>query len=533
MTKASGRFDYSVLVVGSGPVGLALACELGMRGVDCLLVEKRDGSVTLPKMSVVTARGMEFCRRWGIAEQVRSAVWSENHALDIVYLGSLRGNEYARLTIPSYRQRGKLDLTPEGACHCPQIYFDPILAAHVRSLPSVTTRYFHNLDSFAQDADGVSAKISDTKTGAVQELRVRYLIGCDGANGLVRDALGIKLEGLGVVANSTNIFFRAPELSSFHDKGWARIYRVIDETGCWSELIPIDGNELWRLTVFDDPRGLSDPDGCLRRMAGADFPYEMISVLGWERGDFIAASYGHGRVFIAGDSAHQSSPTGGLGMHTGMEEAVNLGWKLEAMVKGWGAPKLLDSYEPERKPIAVRNVDLSTRSYHGIVGIPGMSEASGGDDSCATAKAVANWKSKMNVFSIGEHIKTQVTYENSPVCISDGTPPPLPEPKQYEPSTRPGARAPHAWIADNRSTLDEMGEGFVLFDFSSTAEGEVFVDAARRLGVPLRRIAIDNPAVAATYQKKYVLVRPDGHVAWRDEQLSLDPQHILDRCRGF
>jgi 2-polyprenyl-6-methoxyphenol hydroxylase-like FAD-dependent oxidoreductase len=206
MSKAT----TSVIIVGAGPVGLGLACELGQRGVDCILVEKRDGAITVPKQSMVSSRNMEFCRRWGIAQTVRTAVWPESFPRDFVYLESLRGRELLRFKVPAYAQRSRSDFTPETACPCPQIYFDPILSSHARKFPNVTLRYHCQLDRFEQDADGVSVQVTE---------------------------------------------------------GWARFYRPIDETGCWSELIPIDGKELWRLTVFDRPLSAADPDFLLRKLA--------------------------------------------------------------------------------------------------------------------------------------------------------------------------------------------------------------------------------------------------------------------------
>lgn len=266
-TLPGKTYETSVLIVGGGPVGLALACELGLRGIDCIIAEKRDGKLHVPKMSLVSAGGMEFCRRWGIAHAVRTAVWSEHHALDFVYMETLAGTELTRIKIPSYAE-SRPDWTPEGMCQCPQIFFDPILAGRVAKLADVATLYETGVDSFSADADGVTAEISHVETGERGRIRAKYLVGCDGAHSFVRESLGIPLEGEGGIAKSVNIFFRSPDLEKLNPKGWARIYRPIDEEGCWSELIPIDGKELWRLTVFDDPRYEKDPRAALKRMAG-------------------------------------------------------------------------------------------------------------------------------------------------------------------------------------------------------------------------------------------------------------------------
>ena len=518
----SANSETSVVIAGAGPVGLGLACELGLRGIRCLLVEKRDGAVTVPKQSMVSARNMEFCRRWGVADAVRNAVWPQSHPRDFVYLDSLRGRELMRVKVPSYGQRDPRDFTPEVPCPCPQIYFDPILMTRVKTFPHVTVRTNTALESFCQDDAGVAVRLTDLATGRTESIAARYLVGCDGPAGTVRETLKIELGGLGVVALSVNIFFRSAALASFHDKGWARFYRLIDERGCWSELIPIDGKELWRLTVFDQPASAADPDALLRKMAGAEFPHEILSVSRWERRDFVARSFGHDRVMIAGDAAHECSPTGGIGMHTGLEEAMNLGWKLAAMIEDWGGPALVASYASERLPIARRNVQLATRSFLAIAGIPGLPDVDATD-----------WRTTPNWLSIPEHLKIQYCYEGSPICVPDGTPAGDPEPPRFQPSTRPGARAPHAWLADGRSTLDLFGDGFSLLRFGDRPpDAEPLARAAEARRVPLREIAIADPAIAVLYERKLVLVRPDGHVAWRGDALPADPAGIMERIRG-
>ncbi len=512
-----------VLIVGAGPVGLALACELGGRGIGCVVVEKRDGVLTLPKMSAVSARNMEFCRRWGIAETVR-AVWPPTHSGDFVYAESLRGRELARVRRPPTAEWGKLDFTPEGGCQCPQIYFDPILAQHVRGLDSVTLRYHTQLDGFEQDETGVQARVTDLVTPASETVLASYLVGCDGPAGLVRDALGIRLGGLGVVANSVNIFFRSPELASFHDKGWARIYRLIDDTGCWSELIAIDGRELWRLTVFADVSSADAPRQALARMAGGDFACEILSVTVWERRDFVAERFGHRRVLIAGDAAHQCSPTGGLGMHTGLEEAVNLAWKLAARIEGWGGPGLIASYEEERRPIAVRNVGLATQAFNAIMGIPRTA------GSALRALSVADrtdWRNNLGRMAASEKQKMEYAYEPSSICVPDAV---ADRDVRLPCAARPGAAAPHAWLADGHSTLDLFGRGLTLLCFRDGDPGPL-CDAAGVRGVPLHAVAIADDAIAALYGTRLVLVRPDGHVAWRGDACA-DGGAIIDRVRG-
>ncbi len=514
-----------VLIAGAGPVGLTLAIELGLRGIPCVLIDKRDGSVPLPKMSGVTPRGMEICRRWGIADRVRSAGIPENHPGDIVYFTSLCGPELARWEIPAAGVRNRRGYTPEPPCKCSQLYFDPILAAFARSLPALDVRYDTTLKSFTADGDGVTARLQSMGSCAEQELRCAYLIGCDGPNGVVRPSLGIELEGLGTVANSTNIFLRSRELASLHDKGWAHVYRAIDVTGCWSELIPVNDTDLWRLTVFDDPSGGAHAHDMVRRFVGADFAFEILSVLPWERRDHVARGYGEGRVFVAGDAAHECSPTGGLGMHTGIEEALNLGWKIAAMVGGWGGPALLASYAAERRPIAVRNVHLATRSFQSIKQIPGYRE---GDRSWQQTL-----RENLSRYIVTEHLRMQYCYEDSPICVADGTEPVVENHLKYTPSARPGTRAPHLWIDDATSILDLFGLGFTLLRLGPDApEGSDLIAAAQQRGVPIASAHLPSVEAKQLYEADLCLVRPDGHVAWRSTQEPAVPAALIDHVRG-
>ncbi len=523
------RETTEVLIVGAGPVGLALALELGLRDIDCLIIDRRDGRIDVPKMSVVSTSNMEFCRRWGIADDVRSAVWTRDRKLDFVYAENMLGRELARFAVPAYSQRGRDDYTPEIACHCPQIFFDPILAARAKKQTSVTFAYHTTLEDFTQDAEGVTARLRGDD-GEIRSIRAKYLVGCDGAAGVVRGALDIALEGLGVVAESVNIYFRSPSFSTLHDKGWARIYRAIDDSGCWAELIPIDGRETWRLIVFNDPRAAREPDAYLKRMFGGAFPYETLDVSPWERRDYVARTFQRGRAFLAGDAAHQCSPTGGLGMATGVEEAVNLGWKMAAVLRGWGGPSLLDTFTPERLPIAKRNVDLSTRSYKAIETIPPWRH---GSDPVAYAAELDGWRLNLARYSVPDHVKAQYTYEGSAICVADGTPADDPDPKTFTASSRPGARAPHAWLDDGRSTFDLFDEGFTLLRLGAeppNASG--LINAARDRGVPIHEAVVKEQRIADLYERPLVLVRPDRHVAWRAAAPPEDPMAAIDHIRG-
>ena len=521
-------------------MGLALAVELGVRRIRCMLVEQGDGSVLVPKMSQLTTRTMEFCRRWGIAEQVKEAGWPENHPADFVYLTSMVGHELLRRKIPPYAKQRELGYTPEGPRQCPQIFFDPILFQHAASLSTVTLRHRARFDSYATEPEGIHAKVTDLESGRVETIVSNYLVGCDGFESPVRKALAIDFPGSGVLSFSVSIFFRSRELATLHDKGWARFYRPVDSTGHWGDLIAIDGYQLWRLTVLDlDPdtdMDAFDVDGCIRRAVGTAFPYEIISVLPWKRRDLIADGYGQGRVFIAGDAAHQCSPTGGIGMNTGIGDAVDIGWKLAAVLDGWGSNGLLESYEAERRPVAEIHVTRSTELYRQLTGYSGGAAIA--DDTPEGERMRRQFvqeyhESEGKMESVNENVKLGYCYEDSPIIAPDGTRAPSDLSGAFIPSARPGTRAPHAWISKGRSTLDLFGNGFVLLRFGKdpvTASG--LVDAATASGVPFQVVDINDPKITDLYERKLILVRPDGHVAWRGDTCPNNPRALMDLVRG-
>ena len=519
--------QVSVLIVGGGPVGLSLAIELGLRGIDCILIEQRGGHPQVPRMSQVSGRNMEFCRRWGIEKKVRGAVWSSTHPLDFVYATSLTGEELARVKIPSYQKRGKLDYSPEGTCACPQIFFDPILAEKANSLPKINIRYKNRLKSFEQDNRKISAHVVDLKSGKNLLIYAKYIVGCDGSGGTVREGLNILLDGLGTIATSVNVFFRSSELATLHDKGWARFYRLIDEQKCWAELIAIDGKELWRLTVFNDQMPDKTGRSYLQKMAGQDFSYEVIDVSPWERRDYLAQSFHSNRAFIAGDAAQQCSPTGGLGMHTGVCEAVNLAWKIEATLQGWGGTKLLDTYEEECQPMANKSVELSTDSFNAIAALPGDKDF---------RKAIKSGKDITRGLAVPDELRTQLCFDNSQICICDEDHTKLGDNALANTEiqlARPGARAPHVWINEGKSILDLFGTHFTLLCIGKPEkDGETMELAATRYGVPFKVLAINNPNITALYKKNFVLVRPDGHIAWQGNYPPQAPEKIIKQVVG-
>ena len=528
-----------VLVVGGGPVGLALAGDLGWRGVACTLVEQSDGSIYQPRMDLVGIRTMEFCRRWGIVPAVEGSPYPRDYAQDNIYLTSLTGYELGRERFPGIGQAPPPKQSPQRRERCPQNMFDPILRAFAASQKNVALRYRTRLVSFTQNADLVTAVIENAETGAREEILARYIVGCDGARSLMRETLGIAMQGNPVLTYTTNVIFRCPHLLSLHDKGKAYRHIFIGPEGTWATIVAINGRDEWRFSIIggSEQREYSTDDikAAIRRAVGRDFEFEILSVLPWVRRELVAERYRDGRGFIAGDAVHVMSPTGGFGMNTGIQDVVDLSWKLAATIEGWGGDRLLDSYSIERQPIGTRNVTEASGNLRRMLSVPPHPDLL--DDTpqgAATREKVGREFSetmRREWFTLGAHLGYR--YENSPVCWSDDSAAPPDDPRAYMPTARPGHRAPHAFLADGRSTLDLFGRGFVLLGFGAgAAQAAPLLEAARQRHLPLTFAAIAEPHIAALYERKFALVRPDGHVAWRGDRMPEDALCVIDVVRG-
>jgi len=527
-----------VLIVGAGPIGLVMAMELGWRGIACTIIDQGDGSVDLPRGAMVSVRTMEYCRRWGITDRVAAAGFPPDYRLDMVYCTSLAGHLLERDPYPSMRERQHPPQSPEKRTWCPQPMFDPMLAREVARLGDVTMHYHCRLEGFEQSADAVLARTVDVRTGERGEIAARYLVGCDGAASFVREAAGIGQDG-DFLGYSINIFFRCPGLLGAHDKGQAERYLFVGRTGTWGNITVVDGHSTWRLTVIGGAGKFDlaafDPAEHVRRALGRDdVPFELIAVKPWRRSETLARQFRQGRVLLAGDAAHTMSPTGGFGMNTGCIDAMNLGWKLEAVLAGWGGDHLLDSYEAEQGPVVRRNARASTSNYDLWVGVRAICGAILDDD--AEGERVRHEVGRRLKESLREEweclgVMLGYRYDDSPICIADGSPAPPDPVSDYVPSARPGARAPHAWLPDGRSTLDLFGRGFTLLTFGG-GDAEAILDEARAQGVPMRLEPIESPEIAALYERRLVLVRPDGHVAWRGDAAPADVGSMLRIVRG-
>jgi 2-polyprenyl-6-methoxyphenol hydroxylase-like FAD-dependent oxidoreductase len=528
-----------VLIIGGGPVGLALAVDLGWRGVPCMLVEQGDGEIVDAKMFMTSIRTVEFCRRWGIAEQVKNWGFPRDFPFDNVFVTGLTGHEIGRIPMPSIADTKPIETSPEQFAHCPQFIFDPILARAARGHPSATLRYRCKLAGFRDDGDAVIADLDDTAAGGRAQVRAEYLVACDGFASSVRKALGIEMRGEAFIDRSVNIMLRTPDLAAIHAKGNAGRFVLVGPEGPWASLTPADGRERWRLMIYGEkvaePQAI-DAAAEVRRAAGRDFDFEILSCEQWVRRRMVADRFRRGRVLLAGDAVHVMPPNGGLGMNTGIGDAVDLGWKLAAMHQGWGGAHLLDSYETERRPVGIRQSDEAMRNFQRYGSrrpVPGVLDDTPEGEQ---ARAALGQRLSGNRMAWDNPLHTHLgyRYDGSPICVADGLPPPEPEDaRDYRQTSHPGGRAPHAWLGDGRSTLDLFGRGFTLLRLGREApDAAPLAAAAARRGLPLDVVALDQPDIVALYERRLVLVRPDGHVAWRGDRPPADALDLIDRVRG-
>ena len=541
-----------VLIVGGGPVGLTLGIDLAHRGQPALLVEERQTASEHPKATLLGSRSMEFFRRWGLDEPIFGAAVPNDHPYYIIFTTRLAGQELHRFRSPSInegRHRDpealkrfrELEWSPYSKTQIGQQALEPVLRQHAESLSPLEMRHGWRFETLEQHADHVRARIVEVATGRSEEVHADYLVACDGGASGIRRALGIRRNGRGRMRSNVSFFFRSRDFLDVHGLGVANLYFVFSP-GSFGVFTAIDGVELWNYQYYflDPTRATETPDAAeiLHRAVGKPFQFELLQTTHWHHHQSVARSWRAGRVLLAGDAAHLFAPTGGVGMNTGIGDACDLGWKLDAIFRGWGDESLLDAYEIERKPVAVRNSLISATNSDKIDMVMDETPEGIDDDTPAAqqARQVLSRKIKWlarQFNSAGTHLGHR--YVDSPLIVPDGTPEPPDDPSQLVPSSWPGMRAPHAWMKDGRSTLDLFGREFVLLRFGGSdgaADVQPALDAAAAVSMPLTLIDIEDTAIAALYARRLVLVRPDGHVAWRGDRLPEDVAALIDRVRG-
>ena len=529
-----------VLIVGGGPVGLTLAVDLGRRGIRCILIEQKEKPLRLPKMERCNARTMEIFRRMGLADRIRSLSFPAAARMDIGVVTTMAEEPLVRLPYPSVAEckaasaacrDGSLPLEPYQIVS--QYTLEPFLKGVAEALPSVTVRFGCALLSFAQDEQGVTAEVEDSQ-GVRATIRADYLAGCDGGRSTVRKALGIALQGDGGLARKNQVFFRSEDLYSAipFEKGRMFFFANADES---------------ILVVQDDLKHFSFHTSCwgdeaeIRKTMDASIAlpikYEILAATGWTLHLLCAERFMDRRVFLAGDSAHLVIPAGGLGLNTGIAEAVDLSWKLAGTLQGWGGPSLLPGYEAERLPIGRRNVEASRYATWGQLAWraavrPDINENTPeGRGSRQAVIRLASVEQRKTHEMVGTELGYR--YEDSPlVCPEPGRWPPDVR-EVYIPTSRPGARLPHMWLSDGSALHDRLGHGYTLLKLRAGADDTSGLERAiRAYGAALEVRQLDEPPLRDVYGRDLLLLRPDLHVAWRGDRAPDDPARVAAIVTG-
>jgi len=538
--------QVSVLICGGGPVGLSAAILLARLGVRSLLVERHPSTTDHPKARGFFTRTMEILRPWGVEAALREQALPSG-AFRFIWVESLAGREIGRVE-PPHRDVPGLH-SPTYVCMAAQDAFEAELRHHADTYPEIELRFSTELAVFSQDDTGVTATLRDRDSGQTQTVRGSYMIAADGASSRVREALGIDMVGLGELDHNINIHFRA-ELGP-----WVRGRPAVGYISSQSNgtLLWAHGTDRWLiLRAFQPARGERPedftPERCLdlaRRAVGIpDLPVELVNTAFWTRTAQVAERFRAGRVFLAGDAAHRFPPTGGFGANTGIQDAHNLAWKLGAVLSGWANAALLETYHEERRPVAEANTDFSVTNGRRW---EAARQAIISGDETAVARAL-----KEQVKHLDSEGQDLGFYYGTGALIPDGTPPPAADSQAYVPSARPGSRAPHVWLRPagmglrhgepetaRISTLDLFHTGFTLLTGpAGNAWRNAGSHAAHALKIPFVACAIgaggEFDDVQGNWADLYgveaggaVLVRPDGHVAWRSRGSAPEPQKAM------
>jgi len=543
VTSPDRYVDPEVIIAGAGPVGLTLAHELGSRGVHCALVEPRlHADLASPRCKQLNPKSMEAYRRLGVAHAIRNNAglpfgWSDS----AVFCTSLTGHTIERFDGVFALSDVQRDDLAEPGQWCAQNRLEETLRNTVTGQPTVSTWWGWSLAGVEQDETGVTAVVAGAD-GERRRVRGAYLVGADGSRSQVRREVGIRLAGRSHEVRNVQAIFTAPGLAEAHPQGRAVQYWVLNsEVNGLMGMLDTEGT--WWAIIIDAPADLDEQSAldAIHTMIGDSHPIQIRSLDPWQARMLVADRYRHGRCFLAGDAAHQNPPWGGFGANTGIGDAVDLGWKLAAALHGWAGPGLLDSYEYERRPVAQRAIAEAAHNMRVLTGELARPELvddgeAGTRARIRSAEAIREAKTA-ELYTLGFVLGSG--YPNSPLITSTDPAPlepalldPAPlETSTYRPSGAPGSRLPHQWLNRQRSLYDVLGPGFTLLEIAAPPASE-WEQAAAKRNIPFERLRLNRPDWHSHFGGRYVLVRPDRHVAWRGDEPPLDVGAVLDKACG-
>lgn len=548
-TAVSPGMTASVAIAGAGPVGLCLAIDLAWRGVDVILLEQRAAyEAPSVKCNHIASRTMETFRRLGLAREIRAAGLPDDYPNDVVFRTRATGFELTRIPIPSRQRRFTASdgpdtgwPTPEPAHRINQIFFEPILFRRAIETAGIRVLNRTRVEGHEQDGEQVRVRARNLDSSAEANVICRYFVGCDGGRSTVRRDIGAQLSGAPMIQRVQSSYLRAPELLSriTPPAAWMSYIYNRDRAG---NLVAIDGREKWLIHNYllpGEPDFESvDRDHCIRALLGVgpEFQYELLAKEDWVGRRLVADRFRNRRVFICGDSAHLWVPYAGYGMNAGIADAMNLSWLLAAHLNGWAPEAIVNAYERERKPTTEQVSLFVAKHAEGAIHERTTLPAEIEDDTAAGRSArerVGRAAYDLNVQQFAcAGLNYGYYYDSSPLIAYDAEDPPGYTMFNYTPSTVPGCRTPHLWLADGRSLYDALGREYTLLRFDPRVDISSLHKAAVDRRMPLTVLDVVARDTRAPYRHKLLLSRPDQHVAWRGDEIPADPQGLVDLVRG-
>ncbi|MBM3530982.1 MAG: monooxygenase [Alphaproteobacteria bacterium] len=521
---------HQVIVVGGGPVGIALAVQLGLRGVSCALLETRTGMHNIPKGQNLTHRTLEHFHFMGIADELRAArVMAPNAAIGEI-------TAYRDFTNPYWHAPAGRELVHDYYFQrndrLPQYRMEMVLRDKMAKLPNVEARFGWTATRVEQDANGV--RVTASLNGETEMFEADYVVGCDGGHSIVRQQIGIPRSGTDFDQLMVLVVFRSSELNEELGKRFPvkSIYRVMhpDLRGYWKffgRVVGSDGFFFHAPVPADTTRDNFDFLALMQKATGFKFSCEFEHVGFWDLRVAVAERYRVGRALIAGDAAHSHPPYGGFGLNNGLEDATNLSWKLAARLEGWGGDKLLASYDAERRPIfeevgehfIARRIENDGKFY----------------DRYSPERDRAEWERawKTKETDVGDRaLDYDPCYEASPVIA--GPPGGVTRARgEHVFHARIGHHLVPQMLSSGRNVFEELGRGFTLFAFGvDDAAVAAFERAAKALGVPFKSVRDTYADGRMKYETRMILVRPDQFIAWAGDTAPADADALMRKVAG-
>jgi 2-polyprenyl-6-methoxyphenol hydroxylase-like FAD-dependent oxidoreductase len=523
---------YQVLIVGGGPVGMALAVDLGLRGISCAVIERRESPQRIPKGQSLTQRTLEHFFFWGIADELRAArLLPPGYPIgSLTAYGDLMSDYWFG---PDTRERVS-DAYFVRNERLPQYLTEHVLRQKAAQLPTVTCLFGRTASAIDQNEGGVRVTLSsDVWPYDEDVLEGDFLVGCDGARSMVREQLGIDRGGADFDQRMVLAVFRSRELHAGLQRfPQCTTYRVLrpELQGYWQFFGRIDVGEGWffhapvpRQTRTDNYDFL----GLVHQAAGFAFAAEFEHVGFWDLRISVASKYRVGRTFIAGDACHSHPPYGGFGLNSGLEDVVNLGWKLAAVLRGWGGEGLLESYTPERRPIFVETGEAMIAG-----GIDRdrefLERFSPEKDRAAFVEA---W-GELGESTMGRRQSYEPHYAGSPVvmgppgatCSIHGT---------RTPAAQAGYHLMPLELSSGANVFEKLGAWYTLLALDAAdADVQVMQGAAGSVHVPLEIVRDSSADQRRDYAARLILVRPDQYVVWSGDTPPANPAALLQRVTG-